>query len=148
MTGQLLALGITAITLGLDFFGKIGICNAVIENPILAIIGIAAFIIVYIVGMSSNHRTFTHSFLALFLYTVAVYLIYKPFSVPLAVAYFSHLVLDVLNKKKIPLFYPLKFGICLKLCYANKKANKVLMYVGFCIAAVLLVVGALTSFMM
>lgn len=102
----------------------------------------------YIVGMSSNHRTFTHSFLALFLYTVAVYLIYKPFSAPLAVAYFSYLVLDVLNKKKIPLFYPLKFGICLKLCYANKKANKVLMYVGFCIAAVLLVAGGLTSFMM
>lgn len=79
---------------------------------------------------------------------MAVYLIYKPFSAPLAVAYFSHLVLDVLNKKKIPLFYPLKFGICLKLCYANKKANKVLMYVGFCIAAVLLGAGGLTSFMM
>lgn len=148
LTGQLLAFKITALTLGLDFLGKLGICNEIIKNPILSITGMVAFVILYIVGMRSNHRTFTHSFLALILYTAAAYLIYKPFAVPLAVAYFSHLVLDVLNKKKVPLFYPLKFGICLKLCYANKKANKVLMYIGFSVAAVMLVVNIFTSIIM
>lgn len=145
-SGQLLALGTAAISVVLDFFLGLGICQVIADKPILPIIGGIGFIILYIIGFCSNHRTFTHSFLALILYTIAVMLIYVPLAIPLAAAYLSHLLLDILNKKNIRILYPLDFGICFKMCYANKTANKVFMYVGFAVSGVLLLIGIIMSF--
>ncbi|MCC8103522.1 MAG: metal-dependent hydrolase [Clostridiales bacterium] len=42
----------------------------------------------------------------------------------------SHLLLDCLNKKPVRLLYPIKTGFCMRLCYADGAANKVLLWVG------------------
>ena len=99
----------------------------------------------YIIGFLSEHRTFTHSFLALVLYTFTTWLIYKPIALAVSVAYLSHILLDILNKRKVLILYPSKFGVCLKMCYANKTANKVFMYVGFGASVVLLVACLILS---
>lgn len=145
LIGQVLAFGITAITLVLDYYFQIGICSSIYSQPLLPIIGGIGFIILYIIGFFSEHRTFTHSFLALILYTFVAWLIYKPIALAISVAYLSHIMLDILNKRKVPILYPLEFGICLKLCYANKTANKVFMYVGLGASVVLLGVCLLCS---
>jgi inner membrane protein len=62
------------------------------------------------------------------------------------VAYLSHLLLDVLNRKKMPLLYPLDLGICLKLCYSNGKMDTFLMYVGYITTAVFLTIGLVSGF--
>ena len=146
LIGQLLALGSAVLALVLDFFLGFGICESIIAKPMLPIIGGICFVVLYIVGFCSDHRTFTHSFLAMILYTIAAALIYTPLAIALGAAYLSHLLLDILNKKKVPILYPLEFGICFKMCYANKTANKVFMYVGFAISGLLLIIGIVTSF--
>ena len=145
LIGQILALGTVVLTLLIDFFFKLGICQSIISTPILSIIGGIGFVVLYIIGFNSDHRTFTHSFLALALYTIAIAFIHIPLVIPFASAYLSHLMLDVLNKKKVPLLYPLEAGICLKLCYASKTANTVFMYIGFGISAILITIGIITS---
>lgn len=141
LIGQLLAFGSTALLLALDYFSHLGIIDSITAEPLLPRIGGICFAALYIKGFFSEHRTFTHSFLALILYSIAVWLIYKPLVAGVAVAYLSHILLDILNKKKVPILYPLKFGICFKLCYANKTANKVFMYAGFAVSVVLLAIS-------
>ena len=145
LIGQLLAFGITAIVIVLDYFFQLGICSSIYTHPLLPIIGGIGFVILYIIGFLSEHRTFTHSFLALILYTLTAWLIYKPIALAVSVAYLSHILLGVLNKRKVPVLYPLEFGICLKLCYANKTANKAFMYVGLGASVVLLAVCLILS---
>jgi radical SAM superfamily enzyme YgiQ (UPF0313 family) len=48
---------------------------------------------------------------------------------------------DLLNKKKLPLLYPIKCGVSLNLCYANRAANAFFLYLGYIVSAVLLVRG-------
>lgn len=145
LIGQLLAFGISAFTLVIDYFFKLGICNYVVNHKTMSIIAGIVFCITYFVGFMSNHRTFTHSFLALGIYATSIYIVYPTALIGFSVAYFSHLLLDLLNKKKIPLLYPIKGGICLKLCYANKMGNKVFMYGGLGLSIILLIKGILLS---
>ena len=43
---------------------------------------------------------------------------------PFAIAFASHVLLDMMNKKSVRLFYPAKKGFCLKWFYADRLANK------------------------
>ncbi len=134
---QLFSMGITFILLILDNFLHLGICDSIFQNGILLpAAGLIAFAILWILGVFSAHRAFTHSFTAVLLYGAAVYLIHPALMLPFAIGYLSHLALDVLNKKRLPLLYPLKFGICLKLCYANKTANEIFFHIGIAITFV------------
>lgn len=143
LLGQLSAAGITALILFLDFILNGGIINSMLASRGLLISGSVVFAILYFIGMTQPHRGFTHSLLALILYSVAVGIIYVPLMVPFALGYFSHLVIDLLNKRGMTLLFPLKLKICLYLCYANKFANKALMVAGFAISAIMLVNGLL-----
>lgn len=145
LIGQLLAAGTTALAVIFDYLFKLGICLTIVSRPILSIIGGVGFVVLWFVGFFSDHRTFTHSLTALALYSLAVWLIYPPILLGFAVAYFSHLFLDILNKKKVPILYPFEFGICLKMCYANKTANKVFMYIGFAASGILLIISVIVS---
>lgn len=146
LIGQLLAAGTTAFAIVLDYLFKLGICQAIASHPILSIIGGVGYGVLWVIGFFSDHRTFTHSLTALALFSFAVWLIYLPALLGFAVAYFSHLILDILNKKKVPILYPLEFGICLKVCYANKTANKFFMYLGFAVSGILLIICITVSF--
>ena len=143
LLGQLLAAGITALILFLDFSLGGNIINSMLASKILFILGIIAFVILYFIGMAQPHRGFTHSILALALYSFAVGFIYKPLFIPFALGYVSHLIIDLLNKKGMALLFPLKFKICFYCCYANQLANKALMIAGSVITVIMLINGLL-----
>ncbi len=142
---QFFAAAVTVTALVIDCVGRFGIWQAITENQSNATTGGVVFAVLWLFGVLSKHRTFTHSLTALLFYTLAVAMIYQPLTAGFAAAYLSHLLLDIMNKKKIPILYPLNFGICFKLFYADGFANKVCMYLGSAVSGILLLTGILSS---
>ena len=70
------------------------------------------------------------SVLALILFSVAVALIQASIGIAFAIAYTSHLLIDLFNKSPIPLFFPIKKRICFKLCYADGIGNELFLIMG------------------
>lgn len=87
--------------------------------------GLAAFVLVCTFASVASHRGFAHSLLALALETAALWLVFPAVAEPFAIAFISHLVLDLMNKKPVRLFYPAEKGFCLKWFYADRLANRV-----------------------
>jgi inner membrane protein len=71
----------------------------------------------------TGHRSFMHSILAGILLYIGAHLFFPVLALPLAIGFGSHIVLDLLNKKGIQLFYPLPFHFCLNWCSADGAAN-------------------------
>lgn len=132
LIGQLLSFGIAGIMIFLMFIttNKSEFYASLSKDKISICIGIIAYLILMIKGYLSNHRTFTHSFLAMLLFTIAIGIVNLNIIPFYLIGYFSHLCLDLLNKKDVPLLYPIKKGICFKLCYASKIANSFFMWLG------------------
>ncbi len=138
LIGQFLGIGITSILLMTDYFLKIGICQSISgRNRFVVIGGMIVYLVLAGIGFTSEHRTFTHSLLSLILFTLAVYMISPSIAIPYSIGYLSHLLLDILNKKRVPVFYPKGKGFCLNLCYANKFGNKFLMWFGLVLSIIL-----------
>jgi inner membrane protein len=92
--------------------------------------GIVAMFCLCWFGKNQPHRTFMHSLLGVALMSVATYLVFTEAWVYMLLGMLSHIVLDLFNKKKIPLLYPLKKPkFALGLCHADSLANTVLFYV-------------------
>lgn len=87
--------------------------------------GLAGFVITCVFAGGSGHRGFSHSLLAMGLETACLWLIFPAVAVPFAAAFASHVILDMMNKRSVRLFYPAKKGICLGWFYADRLANKV-----------------------
>lgn len=142
LLGQFIACAITIAVLIVDHFLKLEILHEILtRNIVFLILGIVIFIVLYIKGIFEEHRGFTHSILALLLNSISIFLIYPKILPCFIVGYLSHIFIDLFNKKNVQIFYPLNFGICFKLCYANKTGNKLLMYFGIIVSAVLLLNG-------
>lgn len=139
LIGELLAVGITVIVVGIDYILNWGICRYIIGSQITSIVGLISLAVLWIVGFLKNHRSFTHSIFAMMLYSGSIALVYPHMGIACLWGYLSHLLLDIMNKKKIQLFFPKKGGICFGWFYANKVANKVFMVLGF-IATILLLI--------
>ncbi|MBQ6495105.1 MAG: metal-dependent hydrolase [Bacilli bacterium] len=113
----------------INYFFNINIYNKIKEynNIYNYIICITIFIIMSYLGSKTSHRSFTHSFLGLFIYSI---ILSYSFSNKIVITYFishlSHIILDLLNMKGIALFYPLKFRLSLKLCEVKGIVNKIL----------------------
>jgi inner membrane protein len=119
-------LGVLAV-IGFDHFLNTGIIAKVIQNSgyIRIAAGIALFVGVCAFGKEQPHRSFMHSFLALFLLGFALGLVWEKAVIYFAVGFLSHLVMDIFNFRKVRLFYPAKVGFSLKLCYAHGTVNTV-----------------------
>lgn len=100
------------------------------SNIIRFIIGLVLFLVVCIFGKLHAHRTFMHSFLAGVILTGCLYIMFPTTIKYFIVAFISHLVLDVVNKKGEQLFYPLKIKVGLGLCSADGAFNKLLFGIG------------------
>lgn len=87
--------------------------------------GLTAFVLICTFASVSSHRGFAHSLLALSLETAALWLIFPMAAKPFAIAFISHVALDLMNKRPVRLLYPLNKGFCLKWFYADRLANKV-----------------------
>lgn len=144
--GQVIAFGTTAGIMLLDKLLNIGLCNEIFSRNVINIIfGLLTFIGLYVFGFFQEHRKFTHSFLAMMIYSFAVLCIYPPFVKPFFIGYLSHILIDLLNKKKVQIFWPFKTGVCFGICYANKLGNKVLMWSGLLVSSMLLLYGIVCS---
>lgn len=139
MVAQVLAIGIVALIFVIDRCFGLGISSAIFNNRKSAMPGAALYIGLLIVGFFTAHRSFTHSLLAMVLFSYAVNRVYTPLSVFYAAGYLSHLVLDVLNKRGIRLFFPLSFRVSLNLFYADRAVNRLLTKVGVKLSAILFV---------
>ena len=92
--------------------------------------GVAGFALTCAFASISSHRGFSHSLVALALETLSLWLVFPAAAAPFAIAFISHQILDLTNKKPVRILYPLKTGFCLGLFYADRRANKVCAAVG------------------
>lgn len=106
------------------------------------VIGILLFIGICAFGKEQPHRSFMHSFAALILLSFAMHLVLEDMVIYFIIGFLSHLALDIFNKKKIKLFYPLKQGIAFRFCKANGMANQILFAVGSTVLAIELLLSA------
>ena len=90
----------------------------------LCFAGLAGFILTCTFAGLSNHRGFSHSLLALALESLSLWLIFPVLMKPFAIAFISHQILDIMNKKPVRLLYPVRRGFCLGWFYADRLADK------------------------
>jgi len=90
------------------------------------IAGLIALTVLVVLGLNSNHRGFTHSILALVLFSTAAYAVVGNSSTWFAIGYASHLVIDLFNKKGESLLFPINVKVCFNLCAADGITNKLL----------------------
>lgn len=101
--------------------------------------GIAGFILTCAFASVSSHRGFSHSILALILETAFLWLVFPMAVKPFAIAFISHQILDIMNKRSVRLLYPAEKGFRLGWFYADRLANKVFASAGtlWLVAAIL-----------
>ena len=111
LIGQVLAVTISGVMVFCNYFFGGSIATEILgTDKTVVITGAVAYFILLIKGYLSNHRTFTHSILAAILFTLSIGLICTSIAPYYLVGYLSHLFLDILNKKEVPLMYPKKKG--------------------------------------
>lgn len=93
--------------------------------PYVTCAGIAGIALTLTFANVSSHRGFSHSILAMVLEAGFLRLVFPQAAIPFMIAFASHLVLDLTNKRPVRLFYPAKKGYCLGLYYADRLANRI-----------------------
>ncbi|MDO4357171.1 MAG: metal-dependent hydrolase [Clostridia bacterium] len=139
LLGKVLVMAIAVIILLSDSALHAGIGSALLRALQSArCIGLAGFAVVALLCALSPHRGFSHSLLALILFDCALRYAGVPIRAGFACGFLSHVIIDLLNKKRVRVFYPFGRGLCLNLCYADGAVNAVL---GICagIASALLI---------
>ena len=122
---------LTAVILVLDSMSGTGICDAVLARADDTLLQGGILLGLLLFGMKlSGHRSFSHSLAALLMLLISLKMV-CPVLVPFfAVGFVSHLLLDMLNRKPVKLFYPFGRGFALRFCSADGKMNNVLFAVG------------------
>lgn len=139
LRGRLIVVGIAAAALVADSQSGAGVCSWLVDHLGLKLIaGVLLFAALTFIGARTEHRSFTHSLVALASFTLAMWLACEPVAPYFAVGYASHLLLDVTNKQGVKLLYPLDVKVSLGLCTAKGLANKVSCVAGIAAAAILL----------
>lgn len=100
------------------------------NGAVMVCAGIAVFALTLTFANVSSHRGFSHSLLAMALEAGSLYLVFPQMVPAFVIAFVSHLVLDLTNKKPVRLLYPVKKGFCLGLYYADRLADKVCAAIG------------------
>lgn len=93
-------------------------------------IGLVVFVLTGAFASVSNHRGFSHSLLAMVLFAGSLWLIFPAMTIPFAITFISHIILDLMNKKSMRLLYPAEKGFCLGLFYADRWVNKLIAIIG------------------
>ena len=106
-------------------------------NP-LRLIYLGLLVVLLLFAIHGAHRGFSHSLLMFAASSVLIFLINRQTCLFYAIGFLTHLVLDVLNKRPVRVFYPGK-GVCLGWFYADGIANRVLLLTGTAACAALLV---------
>jgi len=131
--GRLIVGIICAVMVVLDVYFGMSVWKSIKAglDPTLAL-GIGIFAAMIFICSKTNHRGFAHSFVALAIYMYALQFIYVDVMLPFGVAFISHIVLDLFNKKRVKILWPVKRGFCLGLCYSNRLGNRIAFIAGCC----------------
>ena len=135
----LLAALVAAVLFAVLKHGSVG------EIP-LTLVGLVIVCGLSIFGKNQPHRGFTHSFTALAAYAVGVVLCTGGMAmkyrrvvvIAFVIAYLSHILIDLLNKKGEQLFYPMPKRYCFKVCTASGVGNEATCLAGAFLTVVLL----------
>ncbi len=114
------------IFFGVDVFALAMQNSAVVRT----VPGAAMFAAAAIYGANTKHRTFTHSLLGLAVFTVSAALISLKAAPYFFAAMLSHILLDLLNRKKVALLYPSKRAFALDLCDSDGIVNDIVFSFG------------------
>jgi inner membrane protein len=101
---------------------------------------IAVIILIAAIALSlfMPHRSFTHSFIGIFIFSLGVYLAYKPIFLPFTVGYLMHLIADYFTKSGMQLYFPFgqneKFGLVATGSFEDDIIGMISMVVFFTIA--------------
>ena len=139
LLGRVNAGGITAILLAADWLMKTGVWTGILSQSAASLgTGLVTFIITFLIGRLCRHRGFTHSLLFVFLISFGLFCFSPPIGIAALAGGLSHLLLDTLNKKPVPWFFPIGKGFCLRLFYSNRTANTAFMWAGFTVSVALI----------
>lgn len=128
LTKILFILTISIITcLGLEIYFDLGLIELIKKKTEITyiLVGLTLFLVTCFYGIHKPHRTFMHSLICLLILTYLVSIIFKISTLPFFIGMLSHIVLDLLNHKKIQLFYPFKKRVGLNLCDADGIVNNI-----------------------
>lgn len=106
------------------------------SNLFRFIIGFAVLLVVCTFGKNQPHRSFMHSIVGLFILSGIVAFMYPEVQLYFTVAMLSHILIDLLNKRKVRLLYPAKMGFCFRLCTADGMVNTCLFWIGSAITII------------
>lgn len=114
-----------------DYFFNLGIYNAILNNMTIMrmIVSISLFCVIAMFAKMTAHRSFSHSIIGIAAFFIPTSLLFGEMSKYFLVAMISHIAIDMFNRKKIQLFYPVRHGVCFRLCYSNGITNKLLFYI-------------------
>ena len=107
-----------------------------LSNP-WQLISLAFLVGLLLFAINGAHRGFSHSFMMFFCSFFFMFFLCRRASLFYAVAFLTHIFLDILNKRPVRIFYPAKKGFCLYWCYCDGTVNQLLLACGS-IAVVLL----------
>lgn len=124
-------IGLCAITAIADMFYDVMFMQRITEstNSMRVLLGVLLLLSTLSYAKGKPHRTQAHSLLTLPLLCIGL-----GFIVPDAVRFFaigfvSHVIIDMLNKKKVYFLYPFNVGVSFGLCKSNGKFSNGLYYI-------------------
>ena len=79
------------------------------SNMYQFISGLAILVVICIICKELPHRSFTF-YTGFITFSLIIYYIYHDMMLPFAIAMSSHIILDMLNKKSVLIWYPFKRG--------------------------------------
>lgn len=102
---KIICLIFIGVTILLDFIWGGGMCEYVASQWNVPVkMALLSLIILYVIGLNSGHRKFTHSILGAVLYSGSMYIFCPPIFLSFVTGYISHMLIDLFNKKGEQLF--------------------------------------------
>ena len=123
---------VIGLMLFLEYKFHLGIYERLMKNSSImrVLTGGILFLIICTYGKDQPHRSFMPSLVAGFMLNCCVNIVYPDAGPYFAVAFLSHLALDLLNYKRVKIFWPLKKGYSLRFCSADGWVNRLLLWLG------------------
>ena len=140
---RMVALVLTCCLLAYDHYLGGPVCAYIIQHLGREVVsGLAGMVATTVAAALAPHRTFSHSLVALALWSGSMRLLCDPLAAPFCVGIATHLALDLTNRKGVRLFWPLKTDVALGIWKADGLANSLLSLLGLVASVALLAIFA------
>jgi len=147
---------IGAVLIGLNYYFNFTISLAYYDKEILnGLYSLVLFLVLAFFASTTSHRSFSHSIVGVMLLTIPIYNVFGVESNYFLIGIVSHILLDILNKMPVKIFYMLdqlvyllstvlgknvkkiakcmEKGICFYICYSDGIISKAFLYISVAI---------------